>query len=102
MFGDSTSYSELFISYLHEPPEDFLFWALLMANKYDYASANLDVFFSLKNAFEKEAGNYSLKNMDPETRRIAIRYLKKAVHKSVPDAFRIWKEVQKANTVMDL
>ncbi len=52
-----------------------------MANKHDYAPAYFDVFVTLKNACSSNASDYSLKDLDPATRELAVAYLRKAAEK---------------------
>ena len=96
LLGDTAAYWELSTAYLDYPPQDFLFWALLMANKYDYSVAYLDVFYSLKDSFNPEANNYTFGDMDKKTKAIAIEYLKKAVEREVDGASEVWKSVHQS------
>ncbi|MEO8255695.1 MAG: hypothetical protein ABI554_15050 [Flavobacterium sp.] len=98
--GDTIAYGQLVIAYLNYPPEDFLFWALLMSNKYNYSPAYLDVFFALKNSFNPEADNYSLGEMDENTKNMALKYLKLAVDKKVINAYEILESVKKSNSLI--
>jgi len=89
--GDTESYSSLSTASLDNPTEDFLPWALVMANKYHFTQAYLDVYFclnSMSNEFDKNDVR-SLKLLDNKTRTMAIEYLKKAAEQKHPQAMSI-------------
>jgi len=72
--GDIGSYETLFIAYLDEPyPEEFLYYALIMANQYNYPQAYYDVYNCLCLTYIN-----NLEKMDENTANIAIQYLLKA------------------------
>lgn len=73
--GDTTAYKTLYIgsTELDFQPCQFLFWALIMANKYDFALAHGHVFESLSDDSFFEEGN----ELDNKTGRLANRYLQK-------------------------
>ena len=85
--GDIDSYNELSIAYLEYPDEDFLFWALIMANKYDNAEAYLDVYYTLHDSYD--CINNNLKEMDEKTKDFALEYLQKSAEKGSSDAREI-------------
>ena len=66
--GDTSAYQEMSIQYLDLRKQEFLFYALVMANKYDYPQAFFDVFDCLT-----YLDNYDL--MDEKTAALAIKYL---------------------------
>lgn len=76
--GDVKSYEELSTAYLDRSEGEFMIWALIMANKYDYPQAYFDVFVQLS---ELSGEAWSLDQLDEKTRTIAIEYLTKAAEK---------------------
>jgi hypothetical protein len=72
--GDREAYSKLHGDY---PPEGFLFWAMYMANKYDYAYAYEDVFITIEELY----GDSAIYKMDDKTRAFALTYLKGAAQR---------------------
>ena len=77
--GDIDSYNELSIAYLDYPDEDFLFWALIMANKHDYSVAYLDVYYVL--CWSYECMDNNLEEMDKKTQDLALEYLRISAEK---------------------
>ncbi len=71
--GDSSAYYELSTQYLDYGYQDFLFYALIMANKYNYPDAYMDVFDCLTTEYID-----SIEMMDEETAKMAVDYLFKA------------------------
>ena len=91
--GNIESYKELKIVYLDYSSESFLFWALLMANKYDYSTAYLDVFYCLLDSYV--GGDlYKLKEMDERTKKMALEYLNIASDKGVKEATEILNQLK--------
>lgn len=90
--GNIDSYVELKTIYLDYPPEEFLFWAILMANKYDYPEAYLDVFRSIIYPYGSE---YPFDKLDKRTKKIAMEYLLLASKKNVLEASEILKNMKK-------
>lgn len=69
--GDKKAYRSLSIVYLdYSFSEEFLLYALIMANKYDHPQAYFDVFKCLTGVFFDD-----LSKMDKNTANIAINYL---------------------------
>lgn len=85
--GNIESYKELQTIYLDYPSESFLFWALLMANKYKYPPAYLDAFHVLVNSYVGNIEN--INSMDNETKKMALHFLEKACDKDVAGAKEI-------------
>ena len=82
--GDTIAYYDLFISYLDRRIQDFLPYALIMANKYQYHLAYYHVYLCLlliSDDWDEEAGNYTLDKLDTTTCDMAIDYLRKGVVK---------------------
>jgi hypothetical protein len=72
--GDIDAYKTLSIEYMdHKYPEEFLLYAMIMANKYDYPQAYFDVFTCLTDVYMSD-----LNKMDTITANLAINYLIKA------------------------
>ncbi len=89
--GNIEAYNKLSTTYLDYSPEDFLFWAMLMANKNDYPQANLDVFYALVNAYVGGIENVNM--MDERTYDLALEYLTRASQKGVKEADLILIEI---------
>ncbi len=86
--GNTSAYDELNISYLdHSIQEEFLFYALIMANKYDYPQAYFDVYFYLTQFFSTD-----ISNIDDKSAKLAIEYLLKAKDKGHHQAKEIVEE----------
>ena len=86
--GDKNAYDELSISYLDHPiQEEFLLYALVMANKYDYPQAYFDVFSCLTDIYY---GNIT--KIDDKTATLAIEYLLQANEKGHHQANEIVQE----------
>jgi hypothetical protein len=74
--GDTQSYERLDIAFLdYSFQEEFLIYALIMANKYDYPQAYFDVYVCLTNVFS------DISEIDEATANLAISYLLKAKDK---------------------
>jgi hypothetical protein len=89
--GNIASYKELRIVYLDYPRKNFLFWAMLMANKYDYPPAYLDVYYVLTDCFNKD---WKPLMIDDRTQKLALEYLHLAIEKGVKEAEEIWVSIQ--------
>jgi hypothetical protein len=90
--GNIDSYNELRIVYLDFPTEDFLFPAMLMANKYDYPRAYLDVFNALLYGYVGDVEDFD--KMDKKTQKLALEYLMTAKKKGVKEADEIYKQLK--------
>ncbi|HOF16084.1 MAG TPA: hypothetical protein PLF32_03805 [Bacteroidales bacterium] len=90
--GDTLAYYDLYIRYHYYKYsfKDFLPYALIMANKYDYPPAYLGVFICLWQLYGEwdEEGDISLDKLDKTTRNMAIEYLKKGVEKGEKNCMR--------------
>lgn len=72
--GDTDAYYELSIAYLNLPyQEEFLLYAMIMANKYDYPQAYFDVFDCFVLSFWPD-----ISKIDEQSANLAIEYLIKA------------------------
>jgi len=97
--GDTDSYVQLETAYLDAPPHDFLFWALYMANKYDYSAAYEDVYLSI--AQDYYPIDSALFKMDDKTRTFALTYLKLAAKKNDATALETLKEMKEKHFPTD-
>ena len=69
--GDTCAYNELSVQYLDYGYQDFLFYALTMANKYNYSQAYYDVYCCLTEMYLPN----DLDLIDENSSAIAINYL---------------------------
>ena len=86
--GDTAAYNNLSTAYLDHAHGDFLVWALLIANKYDYPQAYFDVFVQLS---ELSPDSNSIDMLDNKTQSMAIEYLRRATdkgHHQAPEILR--------------
>lgn len=88
---DINSYRKLQGAYREMSSENFLFWAMYMANKYDYSKAYEDVYYSIE---EKYPPDSAIFNMDEKTRTFALHYLKLAAQKNDTSALDKIKELK--------
>lgn len=72
--GDTIAYIELSMEYMESIHYDFLYTALIMANKYNYPEAYFDVYFCLTD-YSNKAENTELSGVDKKTRTLALEYL---------------------------
>lgn len=77
--GDLGAYHELRGGYYFGSYK-LLVYALYMANKYDYALAHCDVYYSLARIHDdlNDDGIYNLDGLDETTRQMSLDYLRKA------------------------
>lgn len=80
-YGDTNSYHEI-KSYNIDTPHypDFMYYALIMSDKYNYTPAYYDVYYCLFNSFENPD------NLGMKLRNMAIDYLKIAARRKLPEA----------------
>lgn len=78
--GDTNAYQNLNDYYMDYPIEGILYTALIMANKYEYHLAYLNVYEALTSQDHKK-GVSELENLDKETRKMALNYLEKGAQK---------------------
>ncbi len=89
--GDTEAYAKLHGEYRDYPPESFLFWAMYMANKYDYAYAYEDVFTTMEEVYNVDSAVFK---MDDKTRAFALSYLKIAAQKGDTSAVNRLNEMK--------
>ena len=76
--GDTSAYDQLSIEYIDSPYTGFLYTALMMANKFQYQRAYIDVYYCLTDLHHKKDGT-ELDDLDERTRSLALEYLMKGV-----------------------
>ncbi len=86
--GDIKAYNSLSLDYMDSPYEEFLYTALLMANKHNYHLAYEDVYYVLTDFYHKK-DNLELEELDLVTRGMALEYLKKGAEKGNKECKRI-------------
>jgi hypothetical protein len=86
--GDTCAYYNLNNYYMDYPIEGILYPALIMANKYQYHLAYLNVYEALTSQDHK-LGTSELENLDIETRKMALEYLRKGAEKGNEECKRI-------------
>ncbi|BES62599.1 hypothetical protein [Dysgonomonas capnocytophagoides] len=87
--GDTASYQTLWYSYLDSPqPEEFLYYAMIMANKYNYPQAYYDVYLCLANTTDVD-------KLDDATKKIVVEYLVKASERGQDQASEVLEEIAK-------
>ena len=86
--GDTSAYYNLNIYYMDYPIEGILYPALIMANKYEYHLAYLNVYEALTSQDHKK-GVSELENLDSATRKMALEYLNKGAEKGSKECKRI-------------
>ncbi|WP_375560865.1 hypothetical protein ACE193_24735 [Bernardetia sp. OM2101] len=90
--GDTSAYNELKFLYGEQSPKDFLYWAMLMANKNNYAQANLDVFDIIVTSYVGKIEYF--REIDKETQKLALGFLKRAIKLKVHGARDILKKIE--------
>lgn len=86
--GDTSAYYNLNTYYMDYPIEGILYPALIMANKYEYHLAYLNVYEALTSQDHKK-GVSELEDLDPATRKMALDYLKKGAEKGNKECKKI-------------
>lgn len=83
--GDIEAYETLETAYLDHPTGELLPYAMIMANKYDYPKAYLDVYEILGNIYNCSENTdtyyFDLDCVNENVRKRALEYLEKAVDK---------------------
>lgn len=86
--GSKEAYDALSTAYLdYTFQEEFLLYAIIMANKYEYPQAYFDVYFWLTQTFSSD-----INNIDESSANLAIEYLIKASEKNHRQAKEIVEE----------
>lgn len=86
--GDTSAYYNLNVYYMEAPVENLLYPALIMANKYDYHLAYLNVYEALT-SHDHKMGVSELEDLDPITRKMALDYLKRGAEKGNKECKKI-------------
>jgi len=95
--GDIQAYDELRIAYLDEPySEEFLLYAMIMANRFNYPQAYFDVYNCFVNVFYSD-----ITKIDENSSKIAIDYLIKAAQKGHEQAQEMVKEYSINSKITD-
>ena len=85
--GDTSAYFQF--STMDYPKYDLLYPALTMANKYQYHLAYYDVYDALTSPSYSFKSNSGIKNLDNESRTMALDYLKRGAEKGNKECKRI-------------
>lgn len=86
--GDTSAYYNLNNYYMDYPIDGILYPALIMANKYDYHLAYLNVYEALT-SHDHKMGVSELEDLDPITRKMALDYLIKGAEKGNKECKKI-------------
>ncbi|MEI6754797.1 MAG: hypothetical protein WCK78_16725 [Paludibacter sp.] len=78
--GDTACYQELWYENIDSPNKKFLYYAIIMANKYKYPQAYYDVYDCLIKAYPDPL------KLDSTTRKMAIEYLIKGAERKHPQS----------------
>ena len=89
MYGDTAAYIQLKGEFSQKRPYDIFYYALIMANKYNYHKACYDVYKSLVSIY---ALNPALGEMDSVSISIANEYLRRGAQKGDQRAIRELKK----------
>lgn len=92
--GDTNAYEELHIAYLDYKHGEFLKFAKVMADKYDYTQAYFDVYFQILKSTQREGTTLSLDSCTLEEKNLSIKYLKMAEKKGHHQAKEEIKELK--------
>lgn len=96
--GDSLAYYELYYEFVdHDSQYDeFLFYSYIMAFKYNYPKAYLDVFYILCKMYNVnvEDASINLTAMDYMTKHLAVECIKRASELKYLDADKIYKSIR--------
>ena len=83
--GDTAAYNELAIVYLDYPEDSLLPYAIMMADKYDYTKAYLDVYYCILDMYA--GGDVArINEIDLANRKKALKYLKVAADRGLEQA----------------
>lgn len=94
--GDTVAYSNVSSIYFHEENEtEFLYVAMIMANKYDYSAAYYDVYTTFAYPYTGER----LDAMDHDTKCLALYYLLRAKEKGVDQAINECETIFKGKKI---
>ena len=89
--GDIDAYEVLETAYLDESPGEFLPYALVMANKYNYPRGHYDVYENLMWLFSCTQGDLSC--MDKATMKLANNHLELAAKNGETTAISVLSEI---------
>jgi hypothetical protein len=99
--GDTAAYYELFNKYVDESNEsaDFFYYSYVMAFKYNYPKAYVDVFFILCKIYNIDTNAYKidLSKMDLESKRLALESMKHVSQLNYLDSKKIYESILDRN-----
>lgn len=87
--GDSSAYNRLRVIMFDSSSDALFYWAFITANKYHYSKAYEDVYNSIHDSFVSDSAIFQ---MDPTTRKFALKYLDSAIAKNDTSARYILEE----------
>src|SRR5205823_2798303 len=90
--GDSNAYYDLFYAYVDSDKQntDLLYYSYLMAFKYHYPKACMDVFDILCRMYNMDANSINLSRMDDTSRKLALECVKSASELNYLDTKKIY------------
>jgi len=90
--GDTNAYIELDIVYNDLNHEEFIYYALVMANKYDYPQAYFDVYWCLTELYK------DFSEIDSLTMEMSLKYLTLAADKGHSQAREVLEDFRKSSS----
>ncbi len=94
--GDTAAYYELFNEYVDNNREsDFFYYSYIMAFRYNYPKAYMDVFFILCKVYNINTNieKIDLSKMDLQSQKIAIECLKKASQLNYLNSKQVYESI---------
>lgn len=94
--GDTSAYYELFNEYVDNSSENnFFYYSYVMAFKYNYPKAYVDVFIMLCKVYNinTEADKINLSKMDLQSQKIALECMKRASQLNYLDSKKIYESI---------
>lgn len=98
--GDTSAYYELFNEYVDKSSEDdFFYYSYVMAFKYNYPKAYVDVFFILCKIYniDTEVDKINLNKMDLQSQKIALECMKRASQLNYQNSKKIYESIVNEN-----
>ncbi|MEO6327693.1 MAG: hypothetical protein ABIO55_02120 [Ginsengibacter sp.] len=99
--GDSNAYYSLFYHYVdtNEQNTDMFYYSYMMAFKYNYPKAYIDVFDILCNMYNISTGeeNIKLNRMDEKSKQLALECLKRASELNYLDSKHLYQVISSLN-----
>jgi len=93
--GDSNAYYDLFYAYVDNDKQntDLLYYSYLMAFKYNYPKAYIDVFNILCSLYDIRADSINLTRMDDTSKKLAFECMKRAAALNYSDTKKIYQSL---------